>query len=404
MAAGTGLRSAPSPAWIKSGGRLDSRAVRTLPSSPSDDTVDDIRLPSRVPPLRILDVFSGAGGLTLGFHKASHRYKVVRAVEMNQEAAASYSANFGEIVYSGDIHDWLDEEIALRADIVIGGPPCQGFSPLGKREIDDERNFLWRYYAETVRAAEPLYFVMENVPAFLASPQYRLLEQETSARGMLANYRFDAKVLNSADYGTAQVRKRVIVIGHRRDLPVPGFPEPSHPVIRDWMTLRDVIGQLDPVVTSFHPNDRYVSFGGKRLRGWFRSDELHVTRQYQDISLARFRAIPKGGSRKDLPDDLQMDCWRRHATGSMDVMGRLSWDKPSVTVRTEFTKPEKGRYLHPDQHRAITIHEGARIQGFPDDYRFVGSLTQITKQIGNAVPIPLGKALGEHIAKQFSSL
>ncbi|MFF0903450.1 UNVERIFIED_CONTAM: DNA cytosine methyltransferase [Kocuria sp. CPCC 205316] len=374
-----------------------------LPLPCPEKPVTDIRVPSRIPPLRVLDVFSGAGGLSQGFHEASDRYKVVHAVEMNQEAAASYSANFGEVVYSGRIQDWLDEEVVPKADIVIGGPPCQGFSPLGKREIDDERNFLWRYYAETVWAASPLYFVMENVPAFLASPQYRLLEEETSPRGMLANYRFDARILNSADYGAAQVRKRVIVIGHRRDLPAPGFPEPSHPGAQNWITLREVIGQLDPVVTSIQPQIRNVSIAGKKLQGRFRSDELHVTRRYQDISLARFRSIPQNGSRKDLPEALQMACWRRHTAGSMDVLGRLSWDKPSVTLRTEFTKPEKGRFLHPDQHRAITIHEGARIQGFPDAYQFVGSLTQITKQIGNAVPIPLARALGQHIAKQFSA-
>lgn len=355
-------------------------------------------------PLRVLDVFAGAGGLSHGFHKASNRYEVVRAVEMNPEAAASYATNFGDVVYTGSIQDWLDEEIVPKADIVIGGPPCQGFSTLGKREIDDERNFLWRYYARTVRAAEPLYFVMENVPAFLTSPQYRLLEQETSPGGMLADYRFDPSILNAAHYGAAQVRKRVIVIGHHRDLPIPRFPEPTHPSAHTWITLQDVIGQLNPAVTSLRPEARHMPFGGKKLQGPFRSDELHVTRRYQDISLARFRAIPRGGSRKDLPDDLQMECWRRHTTGSMDVMGRLSWDKPSVTVRTEFTKPEKGRYLHPEEDRAITIHEGARIQGFPDDYKFVGSLTQITKQIGNAVPIPLATALGRHIAKQFSNL
>lgn len=404
VARGTTLWSALSITLAVSRGRLDSRSVPTHSLSRSDEADTDVPPPSRTPPLRVLDVFSGAGGLSQGFHEASDRYKVVRAVEVNQVAAASYSANFGDVVYSGRVQDWLEEEIAPKSDIVLGGPPCQGFSLLGKRETDDERNFLWRYYAEAVLAADPLYFVMENVPAFLTSPQYRLLERETSRGRMLANYRFDTRVLNAADYGAAQIRRRVIIIGHRRDLPVPGFPKPSHPDARAWHTLRDVIGHLDPVVTSIQPRIRHISMVGRKVEGRFRSDDLHVTRKYQDLSLARFRAIPKNGSRKDLPEELQMACWRRHTTGAMDVLGRLSWDKPSVTLRTEFTKPEKGRFLHPEQHRALTIHEGARIQGFPDTYEFVGSLTEITKQIGNAVPIPLGRALGQHIAKQFSTL
>lgn len=383
--------------------RIDSDVVSTPALSLVDASSTRASVTSRLLSLRVLDVFAGAGGLSRGFHEASNRYEVVRAIEMSPEAAATYVENFDEVVYNGSIQDWLDEEIVPKADIVIGGPPCQGFSTLGKREIDDERNSLWRYYARTVRAAEPLYFVMENVPAFLTSPQYCLLEQETSPGGLLENYQFEARILNAAHYGAAQVRRRVIVIGHRRDIPAPGFPNPSHPTADSWATLQSVIGGLDPVVTSLRPETRHVSFGGKRFQGPYRSDELHVTRRYQDISLARFRAIPEGGSRKNLPDELQMECWRKHTTGSMDVMGRLRWGKPSVTLRTEFTKPEKGRYLHPNEDRAITIHEGARIQGFPDDYKFVGSLTQITKQIGNAVPIPLGKALGEHIAKQFSS-
>jgi DNA (cytosine-5)-methyltransferase 1 len=102
-------------------------------------------------------------------------------------------------------------------------------------------------------------------------------------------------------------------------------------------------------------------------------------------------------NRFDIPDHLLARCWREHTSGSVDVMGRLSWDKPSVTIRTEFFKPEKGRYLHPTEHRALTHHEAARIQGFPDDYKWVGSKVSIARQIGNAVPIPLGRAIGQHL-------
>ena len=137
---------------------------------------------------------------------------------------------------------------------------------------------------------------------------------------------------------------------------------------------------------------------GSTTPGAFRSDELHVGRTYSDLSKKRFEKIPYGGNRFDLPEDLKCEAWKKHTSGSGDVMGRLRWEEPSVTIRTEFTKPEKGRYLHPVHDRAISPHEGARIQGFPDHYLFVGPVTQIVKQIGNAVPIPLGREIGAHLS------
>lgn len=136
----------------------------------------------------------------------------------------------------------------------------------------------------------------------------------------------------------------------------------------------------------------------KETNAPFRTYELHLSRNYAPLSLARFSAIPVEGNRFDLPDELQAPCWRKHKTGSGDVMGRLSWDKPSVTIRTEFFNPEKGRYLHPTENRALTHHEAARIQGFPDSHQWVGSKTAIAKQIGNAVPVPLAAALATHIS------
>jgi len=137
--------------------------------------------------------------------------------------------------------------------------------------------------------------------------------------------------------------------------------------------------------------------GDRELPGAFSPRELHFSRTYQRISRKRFAKIPEGGSRANLPDDLKAPCWRRHTTGSMDVMGRLHADRPSVTIRTEFFKPEKGRYLHPTENRAITHYEAALLQGFPDSHRFIGSRTAIARQIGNAVPIPLGAAIARQL-------
>ena len=139
------------------------------------------------------------------------------------------------------------------------------------------------------------------------------------------------------------------------------------------------------------------------LPGPYTSRQLHVDRLYSTVSKARFRCIPPGGNRHDLPIELQAPCWRGFTKGASDVMGRLHWDKPSVTIRTEFTKPEKGRYLHPSEDRALTLYEGAVLQGFPDSYKWVGSRTDIARQIGNAVPIDLGRAIAEQLVYEASA-
>ncbi len=354
--------------------------------------------------VRVLDLFSGAGGLSEGLRTASGRFRTVRAVESDPAAAATYEANHGAgVIYSGLIQDWLASETVPSADLVIGGPPCQGFSALGKQDVNDERNSLWRYYAQTIRGAQPKYFVLENVPAFLASDQYQKFRNLTRGNGSLRDYAFQARVMNSAEYGAAQIRKRVILIGHHRDLDFPGFPEVDDRYRSrvNWRTLRQALAGLEYHVRATDLPSRQVDVLGRSMPGMFRGAELHVGRRYEQLSIDRFRSIPEGGNRFDLPEHLKAHCWRNHTTGSGDVMGRLWWDRPSVTIRTEFFKPEKGRYLHPTENRAITHLEAARIQGFRDDYQWVGSKTAIAKQIGNAVPIPLGGAIGRRLLKHL---
>jgi DNA (cytosine-5)-methyltransferase 1 len=355
--------------------------------------------------IRVLDLFSGAGGLSTGFLNASRRFQVVQAVESDVTAAATYAANHKTTeVFSGPIEDWLKSSGAVTADIVIGGPPCQGFSALGKQQELDRRNQLWLRYAETIRRVEPKFFVLENVPAFLNSKQLARFKRQCQPKGPLGSYSFEAKVLNAADYGVAQARKRVILMGHHRDLPAPGYPEATHAKIPDdthekWRTLEDALSGLEPRVVEIDLPERQVEVDDWILPGVFRGRELHLTRHYEPISRARFRCIPEGGNRFDIRESLLPDCWRNHRSGAGDVMGRLRFDKPSVTIRTEFFKPEKGRYLHPTEHRAITHLEASRIQGFPDSYRWVGSKFEIARQIGNAVPVPLGTALAAHLAR-----
>lgn len=344
--------------------------------------------------LRVLDLFAGAGGFSEGLRQAGG-YVTVQAVEMDPSAAATYSLNHAKAsLYVGPIQQWLVEAVIPQVDVIIGGPPCQGFSRLGKQDIHDERNVLWREYVQTIVAAQPQYFVVENVAAFLQSPQFELFKDEMRLGGSLAEYDFQADVLNAADYGAPQARRRAVLIGHRRDLPFPGWPRKTH--AKNHQTVKQAFAATRTYLVRDLP-PRVHAFDGAEFAGPFTTAEMHVSRRYSDLSLQRFACIPPGGSRFQIDDHLLAPCWRKHRTGAGDVMGRLRWERPSVTIRTEFFKPEKGRYLHPEEHRAITHFEAALLQGFSLDYKWVGSKVSIARQIGNAVPIPLARAIGRCI-------
>ncbi|MBX0301088.1 DNA cytosine methyltransferase [Cryobacterium sp. 1639] len=354
-------------------------------------------------PIRVLDLFAGAGGFAQGFHEADDRFFTVQAVEMDLAAAATYSLNFPNAqVFGGPIQDWLaTAELPTDIDVIIGGPPCQGFSTLGKQDVADERNFLWEQYAETIRRTRPKVFIVENVAAFAKSPQFEQFRTMLDEDPAFSEYSFDHRILNSADYGAPQARKRAVMIGHRSDVAAPQWPERSHAESPRTVAYA-FAGIPHEVVSADTIEPRSTTFAGVQFNGPYSGLELHVGRDYRELSLKRFAAIPEGGNRFNLPDELLAPCWRSHRSGSGDVMGRMHWTKPSVTVRTEFFKPEKGRYLHPEAHRAITHHEAARLQGFPDDFQFVGSRTAIARQIGNAVPVPLGRAIGAEVLKILS--
>lgn len=344
--------------------------------------------------LTVIDLFSGAGGLSAGLHQASSRFRVVRAVEQDVAAAATYAQNFGDVTYAGTVERWLRDETGVSADLVVGGPPCQGFSTIGNRDPLDERNSLWRDFVETVRRVRPRAFVMENVPSFLKSHEY-VAFMESFADGDLSSYELSASVLDAADHGAAQHRRRAIVLGFHRDVAHPGAIVPSN---RPRRTVRDAFEGIRPFVGSTDLRPGRVRVDRSWLPGAFRSDELHFTREWSELDQERFRAVPYGGSRIHLPEQLSMRCWLDSPRSASDVMGRLVWERPSVTIRTEFFRPEKGRFLHPTQHRAITHWEAARLQGFEDSFLWVGGRADIARQIGNAVPVPLAAAVGRHVA------
>lgn len=360
---------------------------------------DEITPSTTIPgQLRTIDLFAGCGGLTAGFVSTGY-YRPVAAVEFDLAAAATYAANFGEEhVHWGDIAEWVLGDLP-DADVIIGGPPCQGFSNLNKqRGGGDKRNTLWQRYVDTIVAVEPRAFLVENVDRFAYSAEYQQLLSETEPGGRLEDYELDMHVVRATDFGAAQLRRRTIVIGTHRDLPRIEVPRGRRPV-DEWTTVKDVLHDITAHVDpgSKHLPDSTTEAFDQTLPGTFKSPDLHVTRHYTDLSLQRFAHIGTGGNRLSLPDHLKAKCWLGHDTGSLDVMGRMHWGKPSVTIRTEFFKPEKGRYLHPDEPRAITHHEAARLQGFPDDFLWCGTKLQIARQIGNAVPVSLATAMAIHL-------
>ncbi|MFJ1585953.1 DNA cytosine methyltransferase [Streptomyces sp. NPDC088197] len=368
---------------------------------------------------RMIDLFAGCGGLTKGFvdarHKGSPVFTPVAAVEIDRAAAATYAANFGPHVHNGDIADWVRRKQAIAtADVVLGGPPCQGFSRLGSRDPLDKRNQLWRHYLDVVAWVKPKVFVMENVDAFRKAPEFVLLVDETRPGGLLEDYIIRDAVVSAADHGVPQHRKRIILVGARKDLVVaPGsqrriddlseleqqallIPDPT---VRTPSTVWGTISHLVLKKLDSTMANRRNEINGALIEGPFRMDELHLQRSgITARSKERYATIPERGNRFDIPEHLLSPCWKKHRTGSTDVMGRLFRDKPSVTIRTEFFKPEKGRYLHPWLDRPITHLEAALLQSFPEDYRWCGSRNEIARQIGNAVPVGLARAIAEHLA------
>jgi DNA (cytosine-5)-methyltransferase 1 len=317
-------------------------------------------------------------------------FRPVAAVEWDVDAAETYATNIDAQIDAVDIASvpkWPS------ASVVAGGPPCQGFSQLGSRDPDDPRNRLWREYVRVLDESGADVFLMENVPQLLHSRQFDLFRRTVVHRG----FTLISAVLNAADYGVPQSRRRAIVIGSRFGEPF--FPERTNGPLSlsgaPYQTVRDAwsaIPALDEEPTGVN---------------W------HTSRpKVRAQSVLRYTAVPKdGGNRFQMQANLEAaghrdlvpPCWLKKPTGTTDVFGRLWWDRPSVTIRTEFFKPEKGRYLHPSADRAITIREAARLQSFPDSFVFPEgqSMGSVARQIGNAVPPRLATALARAIREHL---
>ena len=309
----------------------------------------------------VVDLFAGAGLFSYAFREEG--FEIIQAVEHDDFAAQSYRSNIGDVIEVVDITDVVP---VASCDVLIAGPPCQGFSTLGKRDPADSRNWLSLELLRWVDAARPRVAVVENVAAFLASPAFRFLASGLRRRG----YTVVSDILNALHFGVPQRRQRGFLVATRT-----GRPFTARRIAAGCRTLREAWRGLSAEPTG---------------------EDLHVAPVPAELALRRMRVLPYGGDKRDilrLAPELAAPSWFRYPNSVTDVWGRMKWEVPSNTLRTCFQNPSKGRYIHPEQNRVLTVREGARLQTIPDHWSFVGPRTQIVRQIGNAVPPLLGRSV-----------
>jgi len=343
---------------------------------------------------KVIDLFAGVGGLSLGFENCG--FDVVLANEYDESIAVAYKANHKSTqMIVGDITS-LDLEktfgaYAGKIDVVIGGPPCQGFSQKGQRKtIHDERNFLFKYYVKVVELVKPQYFVMENVPNLLtAEGGYFRKEIEELFNSM--GYQLKMGVLNASDYGVPQNRRRAVIIGKRGD-EAPDLPKPRNITVTIWDAISDLayLSSGEGAEEQEYRNEPQSEYQ-KMLRAGSTTLRNHVATKHSDLALERLAMIPPNAGKEVLPEE--------HLTKSIysGTWTRMRKDEISVTITTRFDTPSSGKFTHPFLDRAITVREAARIQSFPDSFQFVGNKGSQMKQVGNAVPPLLAGAIAEVI-------
>lgn len=349
---------------------------------------------------RILDLFCGAGGFSCGLDSIDG-FKTVIGVDFDKNVLETFEKNIkGSIVINGDLVDdevknnVIEKARELNVNMVIGGPPCQGFSLKGKNlGINDPRNFLFKEYVEIVKEIKPEVFIIENVKNLINACDGFFIKQilsEFYKLGYIVNY----GVLNAAEHGVPQHRERAIIIGSKsRSVSMPKATQKA-------VTVKDAISDLS-----------YLNSGDGEFKDEYRlpaesdyqkamrknSDCLynHMATSHAKVALEKLALIPPEGDKSYLPKELHGK--QKFST----TWARLVWDSQSPTIDTRFDTPSNGRNSHPYLNRAITPREAARIQSFPDSYVFYGKKCSICKQIGNAVPPLLAHAIGTEILKAY---
>ena len=332
---------------------------------------------------KVIDCFCGAGGLSLGFEQMG--FEVEYAFDFAEDTIRTYKNNphyHHGPSFIRDIHSVNKASIEKdlghkldKIDVVIGGPPCQGFSVQRRGDNSDPRNELVLEYVRLLKELKPKIFIMENVGGILSErgkPFVKALFDNMHEAG----YVIQQKKLLASDYGVPQDRTRVIIVGELTNGETSCFKYPE-PDILPKKTVRETIEDL------MYMDEKQI-FNHK-------SDRL------SPINLKRIQAIKEGQGRDSLPEELQLECHKNNnGHRHLDTYGRMAWDRPAPTITARFDSFSRGRFGHPELDRTITLREGARLQTFPDDFEFLGTKVEVAKQIGNAVP-PL---LASRIAKQ----
>lgn len=348
---------------------------------------------------KIMDLFSGVGGLSYGFSKLPE-FEIVAANEIEKDIAVAYTLNHpGVTMMTCDINDLTEEALgeALKGqqiDIIVGGPPCQSYSTLGKRQMDDRAN-LFMQYKRVLNILKPKAFIFENVVGILSMDKGKLFKQ-IQAEFEELGYTLKHKVLNAVDFGVPQQRERVILVGFRGENNFE-YPDATHGEgLKPHVTLRQAIGDL-PVLKSGQSSDRYAYQPDNDFLHFVRATAKELTEHSApkngDHLIRIMEALKDGQCKDDLPEDI------RPKSGYGNTYAKLWWDRPSTTITRNFACPSSSRCIHPRDSRAMSIREGARLQSFPDDYKFYGSDGMKRLEIGNAVPPLLSTA----IAKQMLS-
>lgn len=338
--------------------------------------------------MKIIDLFCGIGGLSLGFEQAG--FKVVSAIDMWSDAIKTYNHNRTDKVAKVETVEQFNEEdlpkLVKEHHItgIIGGPPCQGFSTVGKREIDDPRNQMYLEFYKAVKTAMPDFFVIENVRGMLTLNKGAFVKDLIERFGENGlGYTINYKLVNAADYGVPQNRYRVFYVGIKGKR----FEFPD--ALPTQLTAKDGIGDLENST-----NEQYGSAAQNEYQKLMRGECLHPINQdytaHSPQTIATISMIPDGGNIKSLPPEY----WQiRKYNKAFERMGTF---KPSNTIDTGHRN-----YFHYSEPRIPTVRESARIQSFPDCFEILGTRGSQYKQVGNAVPPMLAKVIAEEIKKQL---
>ncbi|WP_161877702.1 DNA cytosine methyltransferase [Alkalibacterium sp. MB6] len=352
--------------------------------------------------INVVSLFSGGGGLDLGFKKQD--YNIIWANDNDKNAVATYKHNIGKHIVHASIND-VDIMKIPAANVVIGGPPCQSFSLSGNRNPNDDRGKLVWKYIEIIDQVNPQAFVFENVTGLLSAKD----ENGNKVFPMLVKtfeqigYKISAEVLNSASYGVPQKRKRVIIVGLKNQN-LFEFPKALMTEEKEFVTVEEALSDLPPSTESADEAIPYKTGPKSNYQRFIRDSQTkvdeHSTPTVSELDKYVIKHVKPGGNYLDIPRDVPSKRIQRlqREGGRTTFYGRMNPTKASYTINTYFNRPNGGCFIHYSENRLITIREAMRLQSFPDSFKLISSSFQSKRSIvGNAVP-PL---LAENIARQL---